>query len=524
MTRTKLSLLTMFVVLIPIACTRSSSNHPGGGTPPTALSYNEVGNGGDFIRILMEEGRLYAAGITARIRADAFPSNINHYLHSGEFDWLIANKKNIEDDIRQSQYVWVDRLPEGCLKDDGCACAFASQRKVYFSQEECQAKLRKRHEAAKLLIHESMHHFVGNDEAKAKRLGTVLFAAWYNMGHPDSPHWKMFSPPVDFGGDSFSVWTGNELLVWSKPTYSALSPPRVSRLGYYNPMTGAWRFERAADFPTILSSLASLPVFASGTAFVAIGGSDIYGYDVGQRLWRSIAPLPLNEPRAEQLVSLGAKLFVHFRPPSQPPLEVLSVGAIYDPESNSWRGVSGTAAPSPRIRSATIWTGDRVMVWGGRVFPEELEGTTRFLNTGALYDPSFDRWTEISLAGAPSVRELPSLAWTGKEVIVFGGVTSEFQITGGAFDPQANRWRPIKNGPLPANPNPIRSRCVWTGTEVLFLNGTRIDSYDPFHNEWAPNAEQPNYPDSLADGPINWTGMEMIGWDGRSSTGYLFYP
>ena len=57
--------------------------------------------------------------------------------------------------------------------------------------------------------------------------------------------------------------------------------------------------------------------------------------------------------------------------------------------------------------------------------------------------------------------------------------------------------------------------------EALFLSGARLDSYDPFHDEWTQGE---SYPDSLSDEIPTWTGMEMIVWDSKNSTGYLYYP
>ena len=51
-----------------------------------------------------------------------------------------------------------------------------------------------------------------------------------------------------------------------------------------------------------------------------------------------------------------------------------------------------------------------MIVWGG--------GTS----TGGRYDPAHDRWTPTSTAGAPSANSSGTAVWTGREMIVWGGL------------------------------------------------------------------------------------------------------
>jgi len=55
-----------------------------------------------------------------------------------------------------------------------------------------------------------------------------------------------------------------------------------------------------------------------------------------------------------------------------------------------------------------------MMVWGG------FNGTSR-LNTGGLYDPSTGLWSATSSTNVPSARSLHTAIWTGGRVIVWGG-------------------------------------------------------------------------------------------------------
>ena len=75
-----------------------------------------------------------------------------------------------------------------------------------------------------------------------------------------------------------------------------------------------------------------------------------------------------------------------------------------------------------------------MMVWGG----EDSFGLT---NTGGVYDPVTDTWTDTSLIFAPSPRHAHTAVWTGTEMIVWGGVDRRYDAeydpinTGGLYVP-----------------------------------------------------------------------------------------
>jgi hypothetical protein len=62
-----------------------------------------------------------------------------------------------------------------------------------------------------------------------------------------------------------------------------------------------------------------------------------------------------------------------------------------------------------------LWAGTRLFLWGG----QNLSSSTN-LRDGVAYDPKANRWT--SLPAAPlRTRSVPTLAWTGHALIVWGG-------------------------------------------------------------------------------------------------------
>jgi hypothetical protein len=171
--------------------------------------------------------------------------------------------------------------------------------------------------------------------------------------------------------------------------------------------------------------------------------------------------------------------------------------------------------PPPEVRSgaATAWTGSQLIVWGGYVF--DGSGNKPALDDGFLFDAASRSWR--SLPPSPlSGRSLTASAWTGREFLVWGGTDLntypyEGYVDGAAFDPATGRWRSLP-------PAPIDGRApmsVWTGDELIVW-GTAVRvtprprdgaAYDPATNTWRRIADAPI---ELTDGTAVWTGEEMI--------------
>jgi N-acetylneuraminic acid mutarotase len=97
-------------------------------------------------------------------------------------------------------------------------------------------------------------------------------------------------------------------------------------------------------------------------------------------------------------------------------------GARYCFANDTWAPLSPKGAPSSRTGHAAVWMGTEMFIWGG-VNDAQTSGVgdpTRYLGTGARYNPATDTWTEITMTGAPSPR-LTSGVWTGDGLLTFGG-------------------------------------------------------------------------------------------------------
>jgi N-acetylneuraminic acid mutarotase len=188
--------------------------------------------------------------------------------------------------------------------------------------------------------------------------------------------------------------------------------------------------------------------------------------------------------------------------------------------SNSWRAISTTNAPSGRLWHSAIWTGEKILIWGGMT----ASGVT---NTGGVYDPQNNSWTSMSTTNAPEARWYHGAVWTGKEMIVWGGaraMTSDDLETGGRYDPQTDTWKSLNTTGAPNKR--IYSRAIWTGSKMLVWGGvssfdpgavSRNDGalYDPTTDTWTAMTSN-NPPQARYAHSVTWTGSKLFVFGGLS--------
>ena len=195
--------------------------------------------------------------------------------------------------------------------------------------------------------------------------------------------------------------------------------------------------------------------------------------------------------------------------------------ALAVPGSAGWARLP-RAPIAPRSEYTAIWTGKKMIVWGG------YSGNTTLYGDGAAYDPAARTWTKLA-ASPLAGRALPVAVWTGKDMLIFGGSGgSRAYSDGAAYDPATNTWR--KLAPIPAslggNLTGSGSYALWTGKVMVawgfFERSGRQAlapaTYNPAVNSWttgpAAPAQAPLFGDAF------WTGKQMIVW-GSVSPGHL---
>ncbi len=202
-----------------------------------------------------------------------------------------------------------------------------------------------------------------------------------------------------------------------------------------------------------------------------------------------------------------------------------SAGEAYDPETDTWSSISSVNAPPARSSGhSAVWTGTEMIVWGGI-----SSGGTRY-NTGGRYDPALNRWTALSTTGAPGPRNAHVAVWTGTEMIVWGGGSTSTLADGAAYDPARDAWRAVTATGAPAAR--LGASAVWTGTTMIVWGGgggadlggaERHDGgvYDPARDAWTlfdtPTSR------SVKSNSAVWTGTAMMVWGGSTGSGPEVY-
>lgn len=199
--------------------------------------------------------------------------------------------------------------------------------------------------------------------------------------NPTSDSWTPTSVGANVASlrdDHVAVWTGTEMIVWGGLYFTAT----MNTGGRYNPSTNSWTAtSTGANNPS--ARLYHKAVW-TGSEMIVWGGSSSAGYD--------------------------------------------STGARYNPSTDSWTPTSlGANVPVGRLYFTSVWDGTSMIVWGGR-----NPNLSEHYNTGAKYNPTTDSWTATGMgASTPTVRCEHSAVWTGTRMIIWGGQDSGVKFDSG---------------------------------------------------------------------------------------------
>ena len=176
---------------------------------------------------------------------------------------------------------------------------------------------------------------------------------------------------------------------------------------------------------------------------------------------------------------------------------------------DTWTATSTTNTPDGRAFHTAAWTGSEMIVWGG-------SNGIIALNTGGRYNPSTDSWTATSPTNAPSARSAHTAVWTGSEMIVWGGQDSNGDAlnAGGRYNPSTDSWTASSTTNAP-DARQVHT-AVWTGSEMIVWGGFNFPSvfnsggkYNPGSDTWTATSTS-NAPTARAIHTAVWTGDEMI--------------
>ncbi len=320
-----------------------------------------------------------------------------------------------------------------------------------------------------------------------------------------------------------AINTGTEMIVWGGVSFGNA----VSTGGRYNFATDTWT-------PT---STVGAPTYVEGTGSTALTLSPVNHSAV----WTGT-----------EMIIWGGRT---------------NVGGRYNPLTDSWTPTrvaptttGGTdGAPSTREEHTAIWTGTKMIIFGGHVTTGTGSSTTTtYLNTGAQYDPTTDLWSPTRVDptttggtdGAPGARSQHTAVWTGTEMIVWGGFSVVFDSnnnaslnlfsTGGRYNPTTNVWAAtrVDNSSSTATDGAPAARfghsAIWSGTEMIIWGGTVQGAvnlevtntggrYNPAMNVWTATTTT-NAPTGRNGHTAVWTGSEMIIWGDSGNSGGRYNP
>ena len=332
-------------------------------------------------------------------------------------------------------------------------------------------------------------------------------------------YWETSSLPIERSYQT-AVWTGTHMFVYGGGYYRSFHVAQIGIGELYDPESDTWTRISTEGAPSNRDSAHS---FWTGEEVIVWGGINYDGqqndgafYNPATDTWRPIssinAPIARND---DSVVFTGDALIVWGGYEED---EYVNTGYSYNLENNSWTEISRVNAPAKRSSHTAVWTGDEMIVWGGY-------GGFEFgsLNDGAAYNPVNDTWRTISNVNAPTPRRNPYQAWTGDEVVIWGGRQGENLNVGGRYSPSEDKWTSMTglNAPDTFNSRFGSDQMTWTGTEIVVWGGynqpngarynAKLDSWSTITSTGAPA--------SRVFFTNTWTGDEFIVWGGRTYDG-----
>ncbi len=313
-----------------------------------------------------------------------------------------------------------------------------------------------------------------------------------------------------------AVWTGQEMVVWG----GTLGAGLYSGVGaWYRPELDTWQGVSPVSAPsaraghTAVWTGSEMLVWGgfSGSSYLNTGGR----FSVPNQLWTSVTTTDAPAVRdAHVAVWTGSRMVVWGGRNST---GLLADGALYSPTNNTWTTLPLFNAPAPRMGATVVWTGDRMLVWGG-------EGTNSYLNTGGqLLCPNGvpSEWWSTSPFGTPTARSGHTAVWTGSRMLVWGGLRlGTYLSDGAAYNPLTGSWTPLAltNAPTARTLH----NAVWTGAEMVIFGGETASgtvasggAYDPTTDTWRVLGN-PGSPQARSESTAAWTGSEALFFGGRN--------
>ncbi len=240
---------------------------------------------------------------------------------------------------------------------------------------------------------------------------------------PGTDTWQLTSqdgaPSSRIG--NVAAWTGTEMIVWGGMTAGGTLLGSGAR---YNPSTDTWTPMSGQSAPAPRANALhvwtgdELIVWGGGEKYVDMTFVDGARYDPATDTWTPIAATDIQQFSEVVAVWTGTGMILWDG--GSPTFDsnggfprTTSTLRLYDPVSDTWRESDSPCEPylGGSILQAH-WTGDRMFVWA-----DNRKG-------GFFYEPATDNWVPITTAGAPAVRSETASVWIGDRFVLWGGQTT----------------------------------------------------------------------------------------------------
>jgi hypothetical protein len=248
------------------------------------------------------------------------------------------------------------------------------------------------------------------------------------------PGWtELPSPPEQRSGSS-SLWAGTEFIDWGGYVYDEATDTSTYEAGGYafDPASSTW----AAIPPAPAGRAGATTVWTGTEALFLFGSDDAHSYhdgfafDPATGSWRTISSAPVDSGAVA--VWTGSEVIVWGGGHTSSGAE--AQGAAYDPATDVWRSIED--APIGLNLASGVWTGDRLIVFGSLLDNRNHAATDT--SVGAIYDPASDSWEEITPSQLSP--QATSAVWTGDRMIAW-----DYEVHSQEFDPGTGLWTdPIK--------------------------------------------------------------------------------
>jgi hypothetical protein len=301
-----------------------------------------------------------------------------------------------------------------------------------------------------------------------------------------------------------AVWDGTRMIVWGGTNGTDLASG-----GRYIPATDSWLGIDPTGAP---SARAGFSMVLAGAEVIVWGGNlgnTTYNngarYNPAADTWSAVtttgAPVSRSGHSAvwtgDRMIVWGGWVYQSYSGGGCGCPRAQNSGKAYDPATDTWFAIvdppnsfSGTPTIwTARYSHAAVWTGSRMLIWGGVYYrtgspsgPESREG-------GLYYEPGTDTWGPISGIDAPPSVTAAPVVWTGSHMLVQGGRSSVYTSAqyGGyyfasftrsetaLYDPVTDTWTAASTVQAPGAR--YGHTGVWTGTDMVYFGGRSGSTY-----------------------------------------------